>query len=283
MLENLDEFSVCEPVQSKTVDFMEYFNENKDSESQLSNFILTAFKDLLFPIPRDDGDDLGEIFEDENIYFTETKKSTEKEIALIQVKEKKFRTDYFSLKKKRGRVGIAIKGKNASIHDKFSEDNLRRKIQVHCMSCIISFINDILKQLGYEQQFNKLSYDFKKNVTNSFFKELKEQKISDIICNKISKKYKKENFDFNQKLYENLKDKEVLKDIFDLYYLAFFKNIYYEKNINFLSSLSEKKIVLSNHIKTFEDLKQSVKKDNDYVEKLNLYVEENYLKNFPSH
>ena len=45
----------------------------------------------------------------------------------------------------------------------------------------------------------------------------------------------------------------------------------------------KKKIVLSSQIKTFEDLKQSVKKDNDYVEKLNLYVEENFLKNFPSH
>lgn len=283
MLENLDECTIYEPSESKAIDSIEYFKENEDFESQLGNCIIIAFKDLLFPVPKDDPDDIGEIFEDENIYFTETKKSTEKEIALIQVKEKKFKTNYFSLKKKRGRVSIAISRKKAPIHDKFFEDNLRRKIQVHFMSCIISFINDILKQLGHLQQFNKLSYDFKKKVTNSFFEELKTKKISDIICNNISKKYKKENFDFNQKLYENLKDKEVLKDLFDVNYLVFFKNIYYEKNINFLNSLSEKKIDLSSHIKTFEDLKQSVKKDNDYVEKLNLYVEENFLKNFPSH
>jgi hypothetical protein len=283
MLENLDEFTIYEPSESKPIDSIEYFNENEGSESQLGNFIITAFKDLFFPVPKNEPDDVGEIFEDENIYFTETKKSTEKEIALIQMKEKKFKTNYFSLKKKRGRVSIAISRKKAPIHDKFSEDNLRRKIQVHFMSFIIVFINDILKQLGHEQQFNKLSYDFKKNVTNSFFEELKTKKISDIICNNISKKYKKENLDFNQKLYENLKDKEVLKDLFDVNYLVFFKNIYYEKNITFLNSLSEKKIVLSSQIKTFEDLKQTVKKDNDYVEKLNLYVEENFLKNFPSH
>lgn len=283
MLENLDEYTIYEPSESKAIDSIEYFKENEDFENQLGKSIIIAFKDLLFPVPKDDPDDIGEIFEDENIYFTETKKSTEKEIALIQVKEKKFKTNYFSLKKKRGRVSIAISRKKAPIHDKFFEDNLRRKIQVHFMSCIISFINDILKQLGHIQQFNKLSYDFKKKVTNSFFEELKTKKISDIICNNISKKYKKENFDFNQKLYENLKDKEVLKDLFDVNYLVFFKNIYYEKNINFLNSLSEKKIDLSSHIKTFEDLKQSVKKDNDYVEKLNLYVEENFLKNFPSH
>jgi hypothetical protein len=283
MLENLDEFTIYEPSESKPIDSIEYFNENEDSESQLGNFIITSFKDLFLPVPKNDPYDEGEIIENENIYFTETKKSTEKEIALIQMKEKKFKTNYFSLKKKRGRVSIAISRKKAPIHDKFSEDKIRRKIQVHFMSFIISFINDILKQLGHEQQFNKLSYDFKKNVTNSFFEELKTKKISDIICNNISKKYKKENLDFNQKLYENLKDKEVLKDLFDVNYLVFFKNIYYEKNITFLNSLSEKKIVLSSQIKTFEDLKQSVKKDNDYVEKLNLYVEENFLKNFPSH
>jgi hypothetical protein len=283
MLENLDEFTIYEPSESKPIDSIEYFNENEDSKSQLGNSIITAFKDLFLPVPKNDPYDEGEIIENENIYFTETKKSTEKEIALIQMKEKKFKTNYFSLKKKRGRVSIAISRKKAPIHDKFSEDNLRRKIQVHFMSFIISFINDILKQLGHQQQFNKLSYDFKKNVTNSFFEELKTKKISDIICNNISKKYKKENLDFNQKLYENLKGKEVLKDLFDVNYLVFFKNIYYEKNITFLNSLSEKKIVLSSQIKTFEDLKQTVKKDNDYVEKLNLYVEENFLKNFPSH
>jgi hypothetical protein len=283
MLENLDEFTVYEPSESKPIDSIEYFNENEDSKSQLGNSIITAFKDLFLPVPKNDPYDEGEIIENENIYFTETKKSTEKEIALIQMKEKKFKTNYFSLKKKRGRVSIAISRKKAPIHDKFSEDNLRRKIQVHFMSFIISFINDILKQLGHQQQFNKLSYDFKKNVTNSFFEELKTKKISDIICNNIRKKYKIDNIDFNRKLYENLKDKEVLKDLFDVNYLVFFKNIYYEKNITFLNSLSEKKIVLSSQIKTFEDLKQSVKKDNDYVEKLNLYVEENFLKNFPSH
>ena len=52
---------------------------------------------------------------------------------------------------------------------KISTDNLLRKIQIHYLSFIISFINDILKYLNYNQRFFKLDYRLKKNVYHNFF------------------------------------------------------------------------------------------------------------------
>ena len=68
-------------------------------------------------------------------------------------------------KKKRGRE---IKGNKNKLkyHDKNSSDNLLRKIQVHYISFIISFINEILKNLDYNKRFFKLDYKFKFNIKN---------------------------------------------------------------------------------------------------------------------
>ena len=58
----------------------------------------------------------------------------------------------FLLKKKgRGRQRQMINNENLKIHDKFSTDNLLRKIQVHYLSFIISILNEILEQLNFQQ------------------------------------------------------------------------------------------------------------------------------------
>ena len=56
------------------------------------------------------------------------------------------------------------------IHDKHSMDNLLRKIQVHYLSFIISYINDILKNLNYNEQFLKIDYNYKKTINKEKIK-----------------------------------------------------------------------------------------------------------------
>ena len=57
-------------------------------------------------------------------------------------------------KQKRGRIRKRIECQK--YHDINSTDNIQRKIQVHYLSFIISFLNDILKKLKYKQKFFKL-------------------------------------------------------------------------------------------------------------------------------
>jgi hypothetical protein len=67
-------------------------------------------------------------------------------------------------KRKRGRPKkgtILVKNNYKRIHDNNQSDNLLRKIQVHYLSFIVSYLNDILKSLNYECRFHQLDYKFK--------------------------------------------------------------------------------------------------------------------------
>ena len=99
------------------------------------------------------------------------------------------------LQKKRGRVKVINPKKQLNlnrIHDKNTIDNVLRKIQVNYISFIVSYINDILKNLNYKERFYKIDYSFKQNINKQFVESLKTKNIGEIICNKISNKYKKD-------------------------------------------------------------------------------------------
>ena len=71
-------------------------------------------------------------------------------------------------------------------HDKNTSDNLLRKVQVHYLSFIVNYLNDILKNLKYKQKFFNLDYDFKSNINKEYVENLKTKTIGEIISNKIS-------------------------------------------------------------------------------------------------
>lgn len=181
-------------------------------------------------------------------------------------------------KKRRGRQ---TSNKNGKAHDKNSTDNLLRKIQVHYMTFIICFINEILNQLNYQQTFLKLDYEYKKNVSKKFSDLLKNKNLSDIICNKISNKYKKEDINKNKIIYEQIKDDLIFKNLFKENYLEFFKNIYY-KSVNKINlkkyGLNKEIILPKNKVKMFKDLiEEKTEEDEDYIKNLHLCVAQNYL------
>ena len=276
MSERESEFTISESTKDNSLYFKVFGNENEDFQTQLEDLTLEDFANN-FQVKENYHEHEQEKLEDLKLYYInefierETKKSIQNQITSIP-ETKKFKTNY---QKKRGRQTTANNGKNAPIHDKCSPDNVKTKIQGKNISCIQSCMNYVLKQLGYKQQFLKLDYDFKKNVSKSFFEELKTKKLSEIICNNISKKYKLKDKDYNKKLYEQLKDDEKLKILFNVNYLTFFQNIFLEKNINFLNYELNININLSSHIKTFKDLIKNASKD--YVQMLNSCIEQNFL------
>ena len=198
--------------------------------------------------------------EKNNLYFLEKKD-----------KPKKSSINFISkshLKKKRGREKRKHNEINENedngcvkIHDKNTSDNILRKIQVHYLSFIVSFINEILYNLKFKQRFLKLSYSFKKNIKKEFVNSLKTKDIGEILCNKISDKYKKDE-NINKNIYNKIKEDKVLKNIFSEKYLILFKKIYFKSNklIN-LSEYGLNKIInLSDKVKMYQDLLNDIEK-----------------------
>ena len=182
--------------------------------------------------------------------------------------------------KKRGRQTNLKEEKKT--HDKFSDDNILRKIQVHFISFIILFLNDILRSFGIREKFLKLDYKFKKDVNKKKVAELKKKNIGEIVSNKISTKYKMDE-NTNSNLYEYLKTNEVLAKIFDINYMTLFKMYYMkkEKTADLRIFGIEKEISLSKKTETFHEFleeEKSKSKDEEYIRKIMKSLNKNYLK-----
>ena len=264
---------------------------NDENENDIIK--LKMFKDIFDPKPKSDGDD-SEYSEYIELYFTkESTIKSNKDITQIKrifniskVPREEKNTKF--LKKKRGRQ-LHIEENNSknttkvnNSHDKFAYDNILRKIQVHFISFIISVINKILKDLDYKEQFLKINYEVKKKINKNFFESLKDKTLSDIICNKISNKYKNYDSNYNIEIYNKIKDKEILKNLFKENYLEFFQNIYCKSEhiINLKKYGLEKEIILTNEVKMFNDLLQDnldENIDNDkYIGSIYTCVKQNY-------
>ena len=157
--------------------------------------------------------------------------------------------------KKRGRTSADTNQNKKSPHDKFSSDNVLRKIKVNFLTFIIVFVNEILNYLGYEQQFSHLEYDFKQKITKKDMELLKEKTIGDIIKTKISGKYSDEKIT-NEEIYDQIKNDEVLKKLFSENSLQLFKKIYYKskRKINLEEYGIKEEIFLSKNVKMYKDL-----------------------------
>lgn len=187
----------------------------------------------------------------------------------------------FLISKKRGRQ-TAVNNpneKNKITHDKFSPDNLLRKIQVHFISFIVAFINDILKNLNYSQRFFKLDYEVKKKVTKEYVESLKKKKIYEILCNKICNKYRNKDKFANHQIYEEIKNDEILNRILSEDYLTIFKNFYFKnyKTINLKAYGLDKNIILSNNTKIYKDLLKDNEVYSNYQKNLNECVNQNFM------
>ena len=169
--------------------------------------------------------------------------------------------------------------KNKKCHDNNRTDNLLRKIQVHFISFIVSFINVIIKNLNYNEKFLKLDYNYKKNNKKDFVESLKKKTIREIICTNISDKYKHSSINTNTLLYEKIKNEKVIFNILEDNYLNLFRNIYYKSNkvINLNEYGLNKKIVLSNEVKMFKDLLKGINSNKIHQKKINESVKRNYL------
>ena len=166
------------------------------------------------------------------------------------------------------------------VHTATDDDNILRKIQVHFMSFIVNYTNDVIDFLindDNKPHFNHLDYRLKKIVKHSYVEELKEKSIGDILRFDITPKMKKRNKTDNKHICEEIiKRYPSFQKFFEKNYLTLFKEYYYtnEKNTfefnGHIIPLSEK-----TKTKTFSNL---IKRYNSYKEKI-IYVSVNYYLN----
>ena len=134
------------------------------------------------------------------------------------------------LPKKRGRKANNPENDQKQVHDKYSPDNIMRKIKTNLMDYIVNELNESLEDKTHK--FYKVSSSISENLKKDFNLELMERTISDIfIKTKLSNKYRKnKNNSFNKDLIDKIyKEKVEIKTI----------NILEKKYIEIINEIKE--------------------------------------------
>jgi hypothetical protein len=136
--------------------------------------------------------------------------------------------------KKRGRKNkiSSDSEKKQSIHDKYSDDNLKRKIKTHFHNFIIAFLNMKSKHiLTKKYQFGKMSSEITQNITVEYNQKLFEKKMKDIIV-EMSDKFqdKDKNRIALQIIMKKTKDNDEIIQLLDTNYKDMYLNYYLKSN-----------------------------------------------------
>ena len=213
------------------------------------------------------------ILENTGINILNDSKNKKSEDDIENINEITREKTYFKVSKKTTNLGRKRKDENHdTYHNKYSTDNVLRKIQVHFISFIITFVNIVLKELGYQEQFYKIDYQFKKNVNKKNISNLKKLNIGNILSQNISQKYKWKNKEENKIIYQRIKNYPIIRNIISYNYMDLFKNIYCknESKINLIIFGSDININLyEKGAKMYKDLKNKYNKDSKYLKELN--------------
>ena len=140
-------------------------------------------------------------------------------------------------------------------HNKYSLDNVQKRITGHFSSFILDYSNGILKHFGIYENFIKRDHKNKKYLNKSEMSLLKKTKISELLSQDISPKYKRHQKNENKNLLNEAIKNPTINQLFSQSYIALFTNIYFRniKNINVNNNGKDEDIILY-EVKTFEDL-----------------------------
>ena len=180
-------------------------------------------------------------------------------------------------KKRRGRNVANNEECDNKVHGKYDVDNIISVVQVHYINFIVDFINCILKEFGIQEQFIKIGYEAKKYINNDSFLSFKNKKLFEILLMKISPKFTTYNKFHNLDLYNKIKDINGLKDILNINYLTFFREVYYKSERNTNIRINDKIISFSG--KKLEMYKDKIDKFSDeyYKKVFEQYVNDIYM------
>ena len=168
-------------------------------------------------------------------------------------------------------------------HTKDTSDNILRKIQVHFLSFVVSFMNVLLtvllKKSGYSDIFVDIDYNIKKVISKKTFSSFKKMDIGEILRHKASPKFRTKNEENNSIIYEKVKENKDVNYFLSKNFIKLFKDVYLKNK----RSINENGIVfdLPRNVETFDDFlnKQKRKYDDikEYEQKINDVIKRSYL------
>ena len=191
-----------------------------------------------------------------------------------------------------------LNSENLSGRKKNRTDDKRRKDDsdnIICRQAVdffhfdLGWINQLIDELDVnkiiEKRFLKIKHELAKNITKEKFANIIEKKLSEILSQSISNKYKFYEKAHNKNLCKEIEQKlPIMKKILEENYLTLFRNVYYpsKREINLKTMYGiDKTIYLSNKVKMFKDLikklKDNEKEDEYYIDKFKKVVNEYYF------
>ena len=185
-------------------------------------------------------------------------------------------------KKKRDKIN---KYDYAHIHNKFSPDNIKRKIQIHYISFLTDYLNFLLEYFEYKEKFFDIDYQYKYKVNKKYDSFLKGISIGELISYKRSPKFSTYNEKHNINVYNKVKNYPVINEILSENYITLFKDVYFQnKTIINLKKYGLNKNILLNtkKVKNFDHLLKEnstdkIDENDEYIKKIISCVKENYL------
>ena len=101
---------------------------------------------------------------------------------------------------------------NSIVHDKFTDDNMKKKCKNIVLKCILEFINNKIKKLynndighgNYEKNLKTLGEKSKMTTTADSYSDFMKKKLKDIFSEKISTKYSNFSPEHNKMIIESL-------------------------------------------------------------------------------
>ena len=222
-------------------------------------------------------EDLQKISKENNQTF---KKSIgNKSTGLSEMNDKKVK--FLTYKRRLSKKSKSVNTNNRRVHFWDDPDNIKRILQVHYLTFLIDFANDITKGVLFNEENNikffQIEYEIKKTLSNH--KIFIGKKYKDIFEYHLSPKNKGNinKYENNHDTYSFVcKKSSLLEEFFEKSYLEIFKEYYFQDKrvINF----NGLEILLSEKTKTFNDLLN--KGNNKLVEDVfNSIIDDLYLKN----
>ena len=218
---------------------------------------------------------------DDRINILNNKEKSFKKIGVESFDEKTF---FIENKNISGRKRKGDNYDNNNEHDKFTDDNARRKVKRIVFTHLLKYINKQIKikyngKIGkgtFKKELQILSQAQIANSSITFNKELLNKTLYDIFSDKISSRYTNYSEDHNKKIIEELINEEdtekrtYFQNLFNLTFsdcLEYLSGDKHFDQLNGLELFSEFKEIKHDYLKKYDD-------GEEYVKLLKYYLKE---------
>ena len=260
-----------------------YFNLPADKDSIMNNIDLSDYRqnfDFDFNEPADKN-----IIPNNNIKLSSESNMNinEKKDEMIPIKDYKTNYTNYPIDKKKktnkkGQINFLGRKKRTDSesgkHNKFCDDNLRKKCKHLVLDTALNFINGKIKEIfngdigegAFIKKLLILNQKQKSESSIQYNKDFLKKSLGEIFSEKISSKYTKYNPSHNYYLIKALtndknENKNYFKKLFNITFIDCLKHFIESKKIEELEGLD-----------TFEKVKTKFKDEEDYLKCLSYYI-----------